>query len=103
MSLSGWRLALTRYRRWLVGALATRQTLNTRTRLIFAVSIFVLAFSVVSLPSNNLAALMYTTDQPFNGLTEGYDRRAVSIQSGEGILGPYDVDPSDTMAITQAP
>jgi dolichyl-phosphate-mannose-protein mannosyltransferase len=103
MSFSGWRLALTGYRRWIVAALSTRQTLKARTKLILAVLIFVLAFAVRSLHAVDLAALMYTTEQPFNGLTEGYDRRAASIQNGEGILGPYNVEPSDTIWITQAP
>jgi dolichyl-phosphate-mannose-protein mannosyltransferase len=103
MSFSGWRPALTGYRRWIVGALATRQTLKARTKLILAALIFVLAFAVRSLHAVDLAALMYTTEQPFNGLTEGYDRRAASIQNGEGILGPYNVGPSDTIWITQAP
>jgi hypothetical protein len=103
MSLGDWRLAFTRYRRWIVGALATRQTLSARTKLIFAVLIFVLAFSVRSLHAVDLAALMYTTEQPFGGLTEGYDRRAVSILRGEGLLGPYRLDPSDTQWLSQAP
>jgi hypothetical protein len=46
---------------------------------------------------------MYTTDQPFSGLTEGYDSRAVSIQRGEGFFGPYGIDPSNTAALSQAP
>ena len=103
MSLSEWRLALNRYRRWLVGALATRQTLRTRTTLVFAVLIFVLAFAVRSLHAVDLAPSMYTTEQPFGGLTEGYDRRAVSILRGDGLLGPYGIDPSDTQWLTQAP
>ena len=103
MSLSEWRLALSRYRRWLVGALATRQTLRTRTTLVFAVLIFVLAFAVRSLHAVDLAPSMYTTEQPFGGLTEGYDRRAVSILRGDGLLGPYGIDPSDTQWLTQAP
>lgn len=103
MSLSDWRLAVTRYRRWIVGALATRQTLKATAKLFFALLIFVLAFSVRSLHAVDLAPLMYTTEQPFNGLTEGYDRRAVSIQRGEGVLGPYAIDPSDTTWLTQAP
>lgn len=103
MSLSDWRLASTRFRQWIVGALATRQTLEARKQLILAVLIFVLAFSVRSLHAVDLSALTYTTEQPFNGLTEGYDRRAVSIERGEGILGPYNIDPSDTQWLTQAP
>lgn len=103
MSLSEWRLDFTRYRRWIVGALAARQRLKARTKLTFAVLIFFLAFSVRALHAVDLAPLMYTSEQPFSGLTEGYDRRAVSIQRGEGILGPYDIDPADTTWITQAP
>ncbi|MEK6325526.1 MAG: glycosyltransferase family 39 protein [Acidobacteriota bacterium] len=103
MSLSDWRLAFTRYRRWIIGALATRQTTNATTKLILAVLIFVLAFAVRSLHAVDLIPLMYTTEQPFSGLTEGYDRRAVSILKGEGVLGPYNIEPSDTTWLTQAP
>ncbi|MEK6286152.1 MAG: glycosyltransferase family 39 protein [Acidobacteriota bacterium] len=103
MSLIKWRLLLRRFRRWIVVALATRQTTRARTKLILALLIFALAFAVRSLHAVDLAALMYTTEQPFNGLTEGYDLRAVSILRGEGVLGPYNIDTSDTKWLTQAP
>lgn len=92
-----------RLRRWVVGALATRRTFSRRTKLLFALSIFFLSFTVHSLHAVDLASVMYTTEQPFNGLVEGYDARAASILSGEGLLGPYDIDPSDTRWLTQAP
>jgi hypothetical protein len=46
---------------------------------------------------------MYTLDQPFSGLTEMYDARAVSILNGEGLLGPRSVRPWDTIWLAQAP
>lgn len=103
MMTVGWRPALRRFHRWLARALATRQPATARTKLIFAVSIFVLAFAVRSLHAVDLAPLMYTNEQPFNGLAESYDLRAVSILRGEGLLGPYNIDPSDTRWLTQAP
>ena len=103
MSLGDVRVAFRRYRRWIVGALATRQTLNPKTKVILAFFIFTLSFSVRSLHAVDLADLMYTADQPFSGLTEGYDRRALSIQRGEGVLRPSVSDPSDTTALSQAP
>jgi len=103
MNLVKWRLAFGGFRRWTVTALATRQSPRARTRLILALLIFVLAFAIRSLHAVDLAPSMYTTQQPFNGLTETYDLRAVSIRRGDGLLGPYDIDPSDTTWTTQAP
>ena len=103
MSPIKWRPLLGRFRRWIVVALATRQATPARTKLILAVLILALAFAVRSLHAVDLAASMYTTEQPFNGLTESYDLRAVSILKGEGVLGPYNIDPSDTKWLTQAP
>jgi hypothetical protein len=74
-----------------------------RTKALLAILILSVSFVVKSLHSVDLAKLIYTTDQPFNGLTETYDARAVSILNGEGILGPYDIDPSNTQWLTQAP
>jgi hypothetical protein len=102
MSLE-WRLIARRFRQWLIGALATQQPAPARTRLIFAALIFLLAFSVRSLHAVDLASVMYTSEQPFNGLVESYDLRAVSILRGEGLLGPYNLEPSDTRWLTQAP
>jgi len=98
-----WRLAARRLRRWLIDALATQQPAPARTKLIFAALIFLLAFSVRSLHAVDLAPVMYTSEQPFNGLVESYDLRAASILRGEGLLGPYNLDPSDTRWLTQAP
>jgi Dolichyl-phosphate-mannose-protein mannosyltransferase len=103
MNLFKWRVALRGFRRWTVVALATRQSPRARTKLILAALILVLAFAVRSLHAVDLAPSMYTTQQPFNGLTEGYDLRAVSILRGEGVLGPYDIDRSDTAWTTHAP
>lgn len=92
-----------RFRRWAAGALGTRQTLRGRAKLFFAITIFLLAWSVRSLHAVDLAPVMYTSEQPFNGLTQTYDLRAVSILNGEGLLGPYGIDPSATQWLTQAP
>jgi hypothetical protein len=102
MTVDG-RLAVRRFRRWLTGALAARHPVSGRTKLTFALAIFLLSFAVRSLHAVDLAPVMYTSEQPFNGLVESYDLRAVSILRGEGLLGPYDIDPSDTRWLTQAP
>jgi hypothetical protein len=90
-------------RRWLASALATRERLRFRTRLIFALLIFLLSFASKSLQAVDLAPVMYTAEQPFGGLTETYDLRAVSILDGEGLIGPYDINPRRTIWISQAP
>src|SRR5262245_44707662 len=107
MSIITWRRAFrgrpSTLRRWSVAALGTRPTSSARMKLLLAASIFALAFLVRSIHAVDLAPLMYTTEQPFSGLTDGYDLRAVSILKGEGLLGPYDIDPSDTKWLTQGP
>jgi 4-amino-4-deoxy-L-arabinose transferase-like glycosyltransferase len=103
MSPTHRRLGIRKFRRWLVSSLGTRNEPRTRTRLLIAASIFALSLAAKSLHAADLASVIYTTDQPFSGLTEGYDRRAVSILQGEALLGPYGIDPSDTRWLTQAP
>lgn len=103
MSPTHRRLGIRRFRRWLVSSLGTRNELRTQTKLLIATLLFALSLATKSLHAADLASVMYTTDQPFNGLTEGYDSRAVSILRGEGLLGPYGIDPSNTATLSQAP
>jgi Dolichyl-phosphate-mannose-protein mannosyltransferase len=77
--------------------------MSRRGKLAFALLIFGLSFATRSLHAVDLAPVMYTFEQPFGGLTIGYDQRAVSILNGEGLLGPYDVEASQTMSLSQAP
>jgi hypothetical protein len=77
--------------------------MRLRTKILVAVSIFLLSFSTRSLQAVDLTPVMYTSEQPFGGLSLTYDQRASSILEGEGILGPYDVDPSRTVWLAQAP
>jgi hypothetical protein len=90
-------------RRALSRTLATREKLGSRTKLLFALLIFLVSFATKSLQAVDLAPVMYTAQQPFGGLTDTYDSRAVSIIEGEGILGPYDINPRRTIWIAQAP
>jgi hypothetical protein len=90
-------------RRSLSRTLATREQLGLRTKLLFALLIFLVSFATKSLQAVDLAPVMYTAQQPFGGLTDTYDLRAVSIVEGEGILGPYDINPRRTIWISQAP
>jgi Dolichyl-phosphate-mannose-protein mannosyltransferase len=92
-----------RFRRWLTSALGARHRMSPRAKFIWALLIFLLSFATRSLHAVDLSSVMYTNDQPFNGLTESYDLRAVSILNREGVLGPYNIDPSDTRWLTQAP
>ena len=95
--------SIVRLRRRFSELLGTRGRLSARGRLGLAAFIFILSFTVRSLYSEDLASVMYTAEQPFSGLAEGYDKRAVEIAKGEGLLGPYDVDPSETSRLSQAP
>ncbi|MEK6299407.1 MAG: glycosyltransferase family 39 protein [Acidobacteriota bacterium] len=102
MSLDLGRLR-NRFRRLFISGLGTRERMRPRTRLVLALLIFLLSFATRSLQAVDLSPLMYTSEQPFGGLTRGYDRRAQSILDGEGLLGPYDIEPSRTMWLSQAP
>lgn len=91
------------FRRRFILALGTRQRLGPRTKLAIALLIFLLSLATRSLHAVDLAPLIYTAEQPFGGLTTTYDQRALSILKGDGLLGPYDIDPSRTNWLSQAP
>ncbi len=91
------------FRRWLVCSLATRESMRTRTKLLIALSLFVVSYVTKSLHAVDFAPKMYTMEQDFGGLTETYDARAALILEGKGLLGPYDVSPRNTVWIAQAP
>ena len=76
-------------RRWLVRQLATGSQVSRRAKLIISLLLFGLAFAVRSLHAVDLESVMYTTNQPFGGLTVLYDARATDIVGGGGLLGPY--------------
>ena len=90
-------------RRFLSRTLATREQRNWKFKTGFALLIFLLSFATKSLQAVDLAPVMYTIEQPFGGLTDTYDMRAMSIINGEGIIGPYDINPRRTVWIAQAP
>jgi 4-amino-4-deoxy-L-arabinose transferase-like glycosyltransferase len=89
-------------RRRLARLLATRAPLSGRAKLIVGLLLFGLAFAVRSLHAVDLQSVMYTANQPFNGLTVLYDQRAVSIVEGGGLLGPYG-KPWQTHWLSEAP
>jgi dolichyl-phosphate-mannose-protein mannosyltransferase len=90
-------------RRSVISALGTREPMRARTRLILAAAILLASYATKSLQAVDLVPRMYTAEQYFSGLSVTYDQRAVSILRGEGLLGPYDVDPSDATWVSQAP
>lgn len=92
-----------RFRRWVVSSLGTRERLQTRAKLAIALLIFFLSFATRSLQAVDLSPLMYTAEQPFGGLTTGHDQRAMSILNGEGLLGPYDIEPTQTLGLSRTP
>lgn len=88
---------------WLVSALGTRESISVRVKLALALLIFFLSFATKSLQAVDLSPLMYTAEQPFGGLTTGHDLRAQSILRGEGLLGPYGIDPTETIGLSRTP
>jgi len=74
-----------------------------QTKLILALSIFLLSFCVKSLQAVDLEPLMYTTEQIGSEMTSEFDSRAVAILDGEGILLASIQDRSDTVVLSHAP
>lgn len=103
MTLTNWRLAFGKLRRWIAVALATQKAMPRRVKLAAALAIFSLSFVTRSLQAVDLATQMYTADQPFAGLTAGYDERATSILDREGLIAPSEIKPWKTIALSKAP
>lgn len=89
-------------RRRLARLLATRAPMSQRGKVIAGLLLFGIAFAVRSLHAVDLQSVMYTTNQPFNGLTVLYDQRAANIVEGGGLLGPYG-KPWQTHWLSEAP
>ncbi|HVF91607.1 MAG TPA: glycosyltransferase family 39 protein [Blastocatellia bacterium] len=77
--------------------------MGTKAKIAFASLIFAVSYATRTLQAVDLSPAIYTLDQPFNGLTRAYHERAESILKGEGVLGPYDIDPSSTQWLAQDP
>jgi hypothetical protein len=77
--------------------------MGLRAKFLVAAAIFLVSYATKSLQAVDLVPVMYTVEQPYGGLTLTYDQRAASILEGEGVLGPYDIDPSRTVWLAQAP
>lgn len=91
------------FRRWFADTLRTRAGMSARAKIITALVIFTVSYVTKTLQAVDLAPVMYTVQQPFGGLSDTYDQRAASILKGEGLLGPYNIHPSRTVWIAQAP
>src|SRR5690349_17740827 len=96
------RRSARRLRRRLARHLATGSRMSRSAKLVVSLLLFTVAFVVRSLHAADLESVMYTTDQPFGGLTVGYDARAADIVAGGGLLGPYG-KPWQTEWLAQAP
>lgn len=77
--------------------------MTLRQKLVFALLIFVVSFSVKSLQAVDLEPVMHTPEQPGARMSSAFDARAVSIVAGQGILIPGNQDPSDTALLAHAP
>lgn len=77
--------------------------MSVRAKLAIALFIFTLSFITKSLQATDLAPVMYTSEQPFGVIAYGFERLALSIIDGEGLLGPYVTDPSQTSALARPP
>ncbi|HEU4387246.1 MAG TPA: glycosyltransferase family 39 protein [Blastocatellia bacterium] len=97
------RGSIEHFREWLASGLAVGRPLALRTTLILAVTVFLFSFLVKSLHALDLSPVMHTSAQLAGGMTSEYDRRAVSITAGHGVLIPDDDDSSDTCLLAHAP
>jgi dolichyl-phosphate-mannose-protein mannosyltransferase len=91
------------FRRWFCATLAVGRRPSTRTKILVALLIFLLSFSIRSLFAGDLAPVMYTSQEPLGSLADIYDARATSILSGQGLLGPYYDDVHNTSPLARAP
>src|SRR5215471_8268514 len=91
------------FRKWLCRTLATREQIKLQTKLMLAVSIFVISFCVKSLHAVDLEPLINTPEQPGEGMSSEFDARATAITKGEGILFATVHDPSETVILSHAP
>ena len=89
-------------RRRLARQLAAGAGMSRRAKIITGALLFAFAFAIRSLHAVDLEPVMYTTGQPFGGLTVMYDARAVNIVEGGGLLGPYGT-PWRTEWLSEAP
>jgi len=87
----------------MVSWLGTREAMRARTKIAIASLIFTVSYATRTLQAGDLAPVMYTLQQPFSGLTRAYHERADSILKGEGLLGPYNINPSRTNWLAQDP
>jgi hypothetical protein len=71
--------------------------------MLLAGAIFLISFVARSLHAVDLAPLVHTREQPYIGLTDDYDGRAVSITEGEGMLMPEVKTPAHTGLLSHAP
>lgn len=83
--------------------LGSGQPMSRRAQIACAAFIFSLSFVTKSLHAVDIAPLMYTSQQPMNGLTRAYDERAISIIEGQGLLIPDNQRPHNTGLLGFAP
>ncbi|HEU4387247.1 MAG TPA: glycosyltransferase family 39 protein [Blastocatellia bacterium] len=91
------------YTRYLMRLIGDRKPMTLGRGVLLAVTVFVVSFAVRSLHAVDLSPFTHTSAQPYVGLTDDYDRRAVSIVEGNGILVPAIKNPADTGLLSHAP
>lgn len=87
---------ISKRRRWLLSALGGAQHFRFRTKLLFALLIFLLSFSIKSLVAVDISPVMHTAAQPALMSMREIDRDTELIAQGRGILPPDNWDASDT-------
>src|SRR6185503_5783236 len=90
-------------RRWLANALGCRREFSPRTKVLFALVIFITSFSVKSLHATDIAPVLHTEHQLYTGMAGQYLGSSVSMLKGNGILYPDDQDPADTSLLARPP
>lgn len=107
MAEMGWRskfkVDLRRARAKMRELLGAEIAISSEGKWFAALAIFCASFLIKSLHMVDLGPTIYTRAQTFIGITLDFDRRAISIAEGGGILFPKDQDPSDTGLLAHAP
>jgi Dolichyl-phosphate-mannose-protein mannosyltransferase len=83
-------------RRWLLSALGGGQRFRSTTKIIFALLIFFLSFSIKSLVAVDISPVMHTVAHPGLVSMRELERDIALIVEGRGILPPDNWDATDT-------
>jgi hypothetical protein len=99
--LHGFETSRMRHRLFL--ALGHRVRLGSKAKIILALVIFFIAFSVRALTAVDLAPILETSSQPLSTMSLGFHYEALGVLKGDGILIRDEWDSTNTSLLTHSP